>query len=290
LRVNKQSSTAAVWAVLRERSSSSRVPPAAKEPSTQPRLPPRAAIVVATDLHDSADVPPGVTYRKLDVSQPEQWRELGSWIETEHGRLDGLVNNAGTQFRARLDEVEVADWERVLSVNLTGTLLGIQTAISLMHDGGSIVNVSSIAGMTGHFPVAYTVSKWGVRGLSRVASMELGSRGIRVNSIYPGYIETPMAASAGPAVRTANIVATLPRLMILWYPQAYRSHTPESFMASHLQLVEYIEQRDVAACVKAIDEHILRNFSIDIRLLPLPTVTVGATLNGPLSALALPEP
>ena len=74
-----------------------------------------------------------------------------------------------------------------------------------MRDGGSIVNVSSIAGLTGHYAVGYTVSKWGVRGLSRVASMDLGERGIRVNAIFPGYIETPMTASAPAAFRAANV-------------------------------------------------------------------------------------
>jgi 3alpha(or 20beta)-hydroxysteroid dehydrogenase len=166
------------------------------------------ATVVATDLHDEAETPEGVTYRRLDVSQPDDWRALGAWLASEHGRLDGLVNNAGIPFRARLDEIELADWDRVLAVNLTGALLGIQTAVPLMGAGGSIVNISSIAGLTGHVAVAYTVSKWGVRGLSRVASTELGPRGIRVNTIFPGYIDTPMTASAAPAFRKANVEAT----------------------------------------------------------------------------------
>ncbi len=77
-----------------------------------------------------------------------------------------------------------------------------------MTAGGSIVNVSSVAGLTAHFGVAYTTSKWGLRGLSKVASLELGPRGIRVNTICPGYIETPMTASASPAFRHANIMET----------------------------------------------------------------------------------
>jgi len=166
------------------------------------------ATVVATDLPEEAETAAGVAYRKLDVSDPADWQSLAGWLEAEHGRLDGLVNNAGVPFRARVDEVELADWNRVLGINLTGTLLGIQTAARLMRDGGSIVNVSSIAGLTGHYAAAYTVSKWGVRGLSRVASTELGPRGIRVNTIFPGYIETPMTASAPPAFLAANIDAT----------------------------------------------------------------------------------
>jgi 3alpha(or 20beta)-hydroxysteroid dehydrogenase len=167
------------------------------------------AIVVATDLADEAPaLGDRVAYRRLDVSQPGDWHALGTWLDGAYGRLDGLVNNAGISGRARVEEIELADWDRVLAVNLTGTLLGIQTAVPLMHGGGSIVNVSSIAGLTGYHAVAYSVSKWGVRGLSRVASTELGGRGIRVNTIFPGYIETPMTASAPAAFREANVAAT----------------------------------------------------------------------------------
>jgi 3alpha(or 20beta)-hydroxysteroid dehydrogenase len=167
------------------------------------------AIVVATDLH--AEAPweaPGVVYRRLDVASADDWAGLGAWAEQEHGRVDGLVNNAGIAIRGRLEEIERADWDRVLAVNLTGMLLGIQTVVPLMAGGGSIVNVSSIAGLTGYHAVAYTVSKWGVRGLSRVAGLELGPRGIRVNTILPGYIETQMTAAAPPAFRTANVDQT----------------------------------------------------------------------------------
>lgn len=167
------------------------------------------AIVVATDIHEETPAPSaGITYRPLDVSRQEDWAKLSAWLEREHGRVDGLVNNAGIAFRARVHEIDPADWDRVLAINLTGPLLGIQTVVPLMRGGGSIVNVSSVAGLTGHYPVAYTVSKWGVRGLSRVASLELGPLGIRVNTILPGYIETPMTASAPPEFRTANINET----------------------------------------------------------------------------------
>ena len=93
----------------------------------------------------------------------------------------------------------------MLAVNLTGALLGIQALVPLMGAGASIVNVSSVAGLTGYHGVGYAVSKWGVRGLSRGASLELGPRGIRVNTIRPGFIETPMTASAPEAFRSANI-------------------------------------------------------------------------------------
>jgi 3alpha(or 20beta)-hydroxysteroid dehydrogenase len=167
------------------------------------------AIVIATDIQAApAGLPAGVTYRHLDVSRAEDWEALAASLRSEHGRLDGLVNNAAVPLRARIDEIALADWNRVLAVNLTGTLLGIQHAAALMTEGGSIVNVSSIAGLTAYHAVGYTVSKWGVRGLSRVASMELGPRGIRVNAIFPGYIETPMTASAPAAFKAANIAQT----------------------------------------------------------------------------------
>jgi 3alpha(or 20beta)-hydroxysteroid dehydrogenase len=167
------------------------------------------ATVIATDLHDQAPaLPTEIVYRRLDVSRPDDWSALGAWLGENHGRVDGLVNNAGIPWRARLEEVEVADWNRVLGVNLTGALLGIQTVVPLMSAGGSIVNISSVAGLTGYHGAAYTVSKWGLRGLSRVASLELGARGIRVNTICPGYIETPMTATAPESFRTTNIAET----------------------------------------------------------------------------------
>ena len=174
------------------------------------------ATVIATDVADEAaeplfsqkDAPGTVHYRRLDVSRAEDWSDLAAWVEHEHGRVDGLINNAGITHRARLGEVGLEDWERVFSVNVTGVLLGIQTLLPLMPRGGSIVNVGSLAALTGHYTVAYTASKWALRGLSRVASMELGPRGIRVNTIHPGYIQTPMTASAPEAFLEANNAAT----------------------------------------------------------------------------------
>jgi 3alpha(or 20beta)-hydroxysteroid dehydrogenase len=159
------------------------------------------ATVIATDIA------PGAGCRRLDVGEPAGWRELAQALAAEHGRVDGLVNNAGVTQRSRLPEVTLAEFERVMAVNVAGALLGMQALAPLMPAGGSIVNVGSLAALTGHYPVAYTVSKWALRGLSRVASLELGERGIRVNTIHPGYIETPMTASAPPAFADASIVA-----------------------------------------------------------------------------------
>jgi 3alpha(or 20beta)-hydroxysteroid dehydrogenase len=167
------------------------------------------ATVVATDLgEDDPGLGDGIVYRRLDVAAASDWAQLGAWVAEEHGRVDGLVNNAGIPFRSRLLEVTIADWDRVFAINLTGALQGIQTVTPLMTAGGSIVNVSSIAGLAGHYAAAYTTSKWALRGLSRVASLELGGRGIRVNTILPGYIESQMTASAPGWFRAANVEQT----------------------------------------------------------------------------------
>jgi 3alpha(or 20beta)-hydroxysteroid dehydrogenase len=174
------------------------------------------AHVVATDVVDEPPRYPdgrgSVVYRRLDVSSPDGWADVVAATAGEHGVVHGLVNNAGITHRARLDDVTLEDWNRVLAVNVTGTLLGIQAVTPVMPRGGSIVNVGSVAALTAHYTVAYTASKWALRGLSRVASMELGPRGIRVNAIHPGYIETPMTASAPPAFLEASLaVAPLGR-------------------------------------------------------------------------------
>ena len=160
------------------------------------------ARVIAADAMEA----PGC--RRLDVTGETDWAELAADLRETYGQVHGLVNNAGVTWRARIGEVRPEDMARVHAVNVTGPLLGIQHLAPLMPPGSSIVNVGSSAALTGHYPVAYTTSKWALRGLSRTAAMELGPRGIRVNVIHPGFIETDMTASAAPAFREANIRET----------------------------------------------------------------------------------
>ncbi len=171
------------------------------------------AHVVAVDVADAAPAElegTGVEYRRLDVASETGWADLAAHLEdTLDGEpLRGLVNNAGITHRARVGEVARADWDRVLGVNLTGPLLGIQALAPLMAEGSVIVNVGSVAALTGHYPVAYTSSKWGLRGLTHAAATELGPRGIRVSIVHPGYIETPMTANAPDAMRDAQLSLT----------------------------------------------------------------------------------
>jgi 3alpha(or 20beta)-hydroxysteroid dehydrogenase len=155
--------------------------------------------VIALDL-TAAD---GV--RPFDVTDTNAWIALGAELGAP---VHGLVNCAGTTWRARLGEVTPDAFHRVTAVNVLGPLLGIQTLAPLMPAGASIVNVGSLAAMQGHYPVAYTASKWSLRGVTHAACLELGPRRIRVNIVHPGFIETPMTASAPPAFRDSAITET----------------------------------------------------------------------------------
>ena len=136
------------------------------------------ATVVATDVKDPIEeLAPGVEFHHLDVGSAESWAELAAKVRERHGVVHGLVNNAGITWRERLMDVTIEDWDRVFRINVTGCLLGIQALVPLMTEGGSIVNISSRAGVSGYHAVAYGTSKWAVRGLSRTASMELGGPG-----------------------------------------------------------------------------------------------------------------
>jgi 3alpha(or 20beta)-hydroxysteroid dehydrogenase len=127
----------------------------------------------------------------LDVRDEAQWIAAIDLAKREFGRLDALVNNAGTISRQGIRNTALSDWHRTLDVNLTGAMLGIKHSAPLMQHsgGGSIINVSSTAGMTAHYDAAYCASKWGLRGLTKMASIELAEWNIRVNSIHPGVIE-----------------------------------------------------------------------------------------------------
>ncbi|MDQ1082111.1 MULTISPECIES: SDR family NAD(P)-dependent oxidoreductase [Microbacterium] len=163
------------------------------------------ADVVAVDVAPEApdlDESDRVTYRRLDVSSEEGWAALAAALAGR--RVRGLVNNAGITHRARIGTLTRHDWDRVFAVNVTGAMLGIQALLPLMDAGSSIVNIGSVAGLTGHYTAAYTASKWALRGLTHACVTELGPRGIRVNLVHPGFIDTAMTASAPPAFRAAN--------------------------------------------------------------------------------------
>lgn len=134
----------------------------------------------------------------LDVSDVQRWAEVVAQIEQDFGRLDVLVNNAGVSDRRGITEHDEDAFDRVLDINLWGPVAGMQACAPLMgrSGGGAVVNISSVAAMMGFHGAAYTSSKWGLRGVTKSAALELSSLGIRVNSVHPGTIRTPMIASS----------------------------------------------------------------------------------------------
>ncbi len=149
---------------------------------------------LAAELGDAA------RYVHLDVTDDSQWNAAVAVAEEAFGPVGLLVNNAGIVAFGTVADMEPAAFRHVIEVNLTGVYLGMHAAIpSLRRAGdGVIVNISSTAGMMGYAGInAYVASKWGVRGLTKAAAMELAADGIRVLSIHPGPVRTPMTAGLG---------------------------------------------------------------------------------------------
>ncbi|MFQ6392922.1 glucose 1-dehydrogenase [Nocardia sp. KC 131] len=152
-------------------------------------------------------------YVHHDVTSEADWVAAVAAARAEFGKLDVLVNNAGILRFQSIMEMSLADFSTIMSVNVTGAWLGIKTATQAMTEagGGSIVNISSVEGFIGAANLsAYSASKFAIRGLTKSAARELGKHGIRVNSIHPGGIATPMTAAAGSGVDGDKFFAGLP--------------------------------------------------------------------------------
>ena len=158
-----------------------------------------AQVVLADVLDDEGeavakDIGGAATYVHVDVSQEQDWKRALD-AAASFGPLSVLVNNAAISGFGSIEETSLDDYMRVVNINQVGTFLGIKSAIPAMTaaGGGSIVNISSIDGIgSKNGLVAYTSSKFAIRGMTKTAALELGHRGIRVNSIHPGLIQTDM--------------------------------------------------------------------------------------------------
>ncbi|MGY0459237.1 glucose 1-dehydrogenase [Kitasatospora sp. cg17-2] len=164
------------------------------------------ANVVITDLLEedglatAAELGERARFVRHDVTSEEDWQRVVDHAVAEFGAVHGLVNNAGISTGTLLADESVAYFRKVLDVNLTGVFIGMKTVVPAMRaaGGGSIVNISSAAGLMGlALTAGYGASKWGVRGLSKIGAVELGTERIRVNSVHPGMTYTPMTAAVG---------------------------------------------------------------------------------------------
>jgi 3alpha(or 20beta)-hydroxysteroid dehydrogenase len=153
---------------------------------------------VGKELADSLGT--AAIYRHLDVSSEDDWKSVVDEAVETLGGVDVLVNNAGILRFAALTDMPLEDYVRLVNVNQVGTFLGMRTVAKAMiasGKGGSIVNISSIEGLAGMpYLTAYTSTKFAIRGMTKVAALELGPHGIRVNSVHPGMIETDMVKDA----------------------------------------------------------------------------------------------
>jgi 3(or 17)beta-hydroxysteroid dehydrogenase len=137
---------------------------------------------------------------KHDVTSENDWQSVVEKTVAENGRLDILVNNAGVMIIAKVEDMKLEEWRRLMSINLDGVFLGTKHAVPAMRKsgGGSIINMSSAAGIIGtaDSTAAYSASKGGVRLFTKACALEFSKAGlgynIRVNSVHPGVIETPM--------------------------------------------------------------------------------------------------
>jgi len=159
-----------------------------------------ARVFIADVLDDEGyaladSIGPQATYMHLDVTDESSWGMVVETIKDQCGKLDILVNNAGIMRVNTLEDTSLEEYMSVINVNQVGTFLGMRSVIPLMKQGGggAIVNIASADGMVGSNGLSsYAASKWAVRGMTKVAARELGQDGIRVNSVNPGGIVTPL--------------------------------------------------------------------------------------------------
>ncbi|HJM28041.1 MAG: glucose 1-dehydrogenase [Acidimicrobiales bacterium] len=161
----------------------------------------QGAQVIVTDILDELGeeiaTEINATYRTLDVTSEKNWEILVSSVVEEYGRIDGVVNNAGIYSSQGIFNSSVESFQRIIEVNQLGTYLGMAAIAPIMANqkSGSIVNISSVAGMRGQVNIAYMASKWAIRGMTKSVAKTLASSGVRCNSVHPGAVNTDILFS-----------------------------------------------------------------------------------------------
>lgn len=171
------------------------------------KLAEHGARVVIGDIQDvkgkamAASIGDAASFVPLDVTSPESWSEALGTIEAKCGGLDILVNNAGDGCGGPIETQDIARHRAIVDLNLNGVWFGIRAAVPLMAKrGGSIVNISSIDGLAGVSHLStYVATKFAVTGMTKALALELGDRGIRVNSVHPGMVEVTQDRGMPPA-------------------------------------------------------------------------------------------
>lgn len=177
--------------------------------ATAERLASEGATVVVTDVQDEAgeqaaaalrDGGGAASFLHLDVTDEDGWRSVVERVTSKHGRLDVLVNNAGMGDLATIEETSLEDWARTIAIDQTGVFLGMKSCAGALKASGhgSVVNISSIFGTSGGFggSPAYHAAKGAVRTLTKNVALHWATEGVRVNSIHPGFIRTPILDQA----------------------------------------------------------------------------------------------
>jgi 3alpha(or 20beta)-hydroxysteroid dehydrogenase len=187
--------------------------------ATARRLAEKGARVVLADVRDelgaalAAELGAATRYEHLDVTEAEDWQRVVDGIAATEGRLDVLVNNAAILRVGGLLDTSPETFLEVVRVNQLGPFLGMRAAAPLLMASGrgSIVNLSSTQGLEGFGGlIAYVASKFAVRGMSKAAALELAPHGVRVNSVHPTGIDTPMLAETFPGFARAGAGAAVP--------------------------------------------------------------------------------
>lgn len=163
---------------------------------------------LASELGDNAK------FFKLDVTAANQWKSTVSLVEKTFGFINVLVNNAGISIMKPILEMTEEEYRRVIDINQVGVFLGMKQVLPSMFNakGGAIINVSSLAGFRGttHGSVAYSASKFALRGMTKAVALEVAKKGIRVNTVHPGLIKTPMTTRDGAEEIINHLSKTVP--------------------------------------------------------------------------------